>query len=146
MNCIEDAIELANQTVNTNILADKIKLAINTILSELKCQNDKISALSDDIIKHQNILCETLKPMVGQKIYWAHPDWNYETHTICNVRCDIVKSDFWHKKYQNKRCVIIDVDDGDGYYIADLIGKSLFFDEQEAIRHSRQPDLKRKDS
>ena len=86
--------------------------------------------------RYKLILIEFLKSKIGQKIYWAHKDWlKYEIHTISDVGIDIQKSDFFGQQYVGKECIRIYLEDG-GYYIADNIGKTLFFNEDEAKLHT----------
>ena len=81
-------------------------------------------------------MLEFLKSKIGLKIYWAHKDWfKYETHIISDIRVEIQKSDFFGRQYVGKECIHIYLEDG-GYYIADNIGKTLFFNEDEAEAHT----------
>ena len=101
-----------------------------------------IDKLQSDIDVYQNALCTSLKNMIGQNIYWANPNWRYETHTITNVRCDILDTDFFdtpERTYDQTKCVIIDIDN-EGYYIANNIGHNQFFNKNEAISHSKYPE------
>ena len=86
--------------------------------------------------RYKSILLEFLKSKIGKKIYWAHKDWfKYETYIISDVRVEIQKSDFFGKQYVGKECICIHLEDG-GHYIADNIGKTLFFNEDEAQLHT----------
>ena len=88
--------------------------------------------------RYKTILLEVLKSKIGQKIYWAHKHWKkYETHTIKDISIDIQKSEFFGREYIGKECVCIYLEDG-GYYIADQIGITLFFDESVAKAHTCQ--------
>ena len=86
--------------------------------------------------RYKTILLEFLKSKIGQKIYWAHKHWEkYETHTIKDIGIDIQESEFFGGEYIGKECVRIYLEDG-GYYIADQIGITLFFDENVAMAHT----------
>ena len=86
--------------------------------------------------RYKTILLELLKSKIGHKIYWAHPAWvKYETHTIADVSVDIQESDFFGAEYKGNECIKIHIKNG-GYFIADNIGKTLFFDESEAAIHA----------
>lgn len=88
--------------------------------------------------RYKTILLEFLKSKIGQKIYWAHKHWKkYETHTIKDIGTGIQESEFFGGEYIGKECVRIYIEDG-GYYIADNIGITLFFDESVAKAHTRQ--------
>ena len=88
--------------------------------------------------RYKTILLEFLKSKIGQKIYWAHKHWRkYETHTIKDVGIDIQTSEFFGSEYIGKECIRIYLEDG-GYYIADQIGITLFFDVIEAKAHTCQ--------
>lgn len=85
---------------------------------------------------YEQILLMVLKSKIGEKIYWASKNWrNYEVYTIKDVRLEVQKGDFFGKKYQGKECIKIFLEDG-GYYIANNIGKTLFFSEEEAKAHT----------
>lgn len=86
--------------------------------------------------RYKTILLEFLRSKIGQKIYWAHKHWRkYETHTIKDIGIDIQTSEFFGGEYIGKECIRIYIEDG-GYYIADNIGITLFFDENEAKLHT----------
>lgn len=86
--------------------------------------------------RYKAILLEFLKSKIGQKIYWAHKDWRkYETHTIADVSVDIQENSFFGEEYKGKECIKIHIKNG-GHFIADNIGKTLFFDESEAALHT----------
>ena len=88
--------------------------------------------------RYKTILLEFLKSKIGQKIYWAHKHWRkYETHTIKDVGIDVQTSEFFGAEYIGKECIRIYLEDG-GYYIADQIGATLFFDVIEAKAHTCQ--------
>lgn len=88
--------------------------------------------------RYKTILFEFLKSKIGHKIYWAHKAWvKYETHTIADVSVDIQESSFFGEEYKGKECIKIHIKNG-GYFIADGIGKTLFFDENEAALHAYQ--------
>ena len=86
--------------------------------------------------RYKTILLEFLKSKIGQKIYWAHKAWvKYETHTIADVSVDIQENSFFGEEYKGKECIKIHIKNG-GHFIADGIGKTLFFDESEAALHA----------
>ena len=86
--------------------------------------------------RYKTILLELLKSKIGHKIYWAHKNWRkYETHTIADISVDIQENDFFGKEYKGKECIKIHIKNG-GHFIADNIGKTLFFDENEAALHT----------
>lgn len=99
-------------------------------------QNLNLYKVQEEANRYKTILLEFLKSKIGQKIYWAHKDWvKYETHTIADVSVDIQDSDFFGKEYKGKECIKIHIKNG-GHFIADNIGKTLFFDESEAALHT----------
>lgn len=86
--------------------------------------------------RYKTILVELLKSKIGHKIYWAHKNWEkYETHTIADVSVDIQENSFFGEEYKGKECIKIHIKNG-GHFIADNIGKTLFFDESEAALHT----------
>lgn len=118
---------------------EKIKIIrenLDLIEKESISQNTKEHLAQQEADRYKSILLEFLKSKIGQKIYWAHKAWlKYETHIISDVDVDIQKSDFFGKQYVGKECIRIHLEDG-GYYIADNIGKTLFFNEDEAKLHT----------
>lgn len=109
---------------------------IQNIINDLNLLEDTLLQKDHDLFiqtreanRYKNILLEFLKSKIGQKIYWAHKDWRkYETHTISAVNVELQDTDFFGSEYVGKMCIRIYLEDG-GYYIADKIGKTLFFDE-----------------
>ena len=86
--------------------------------------------------RYKTILLDFLKSKIGQKIYWAHKNWRkYETHTIADVSVDIQENSFFGEEYKGKECIKIHIKNGE-HFIADNIGKTLFFDESEAALHT----------
>lgn len=86
--------------------------------------------------RYKTILVELLKSKIGHKIYWAHKNWvKYETHTIADISIDIQENSFFGEEYKGKECIKIHIKNG-GHFIADNIGKTLFFDESEAALHT----------
>ena len=78
-----------------------------------------------------------LKTKIGEKIYWASPAWNkYETHTITDIRIEKVENDFFGKEYFGTEQIKIFVDDNKSYYLAEHIDETLFFDKDEAYKHT----------
>lgn len=119
---------------------------LNSIKRNLKNKDKEIRRAQEEADRYKEILIEFLKSKIGQKIYWAHKDWiKYETHTISGVSVDIQKTDFFGEEYVGKECIRIYLEDG-GYYIADDIGKVLFFSEGEAKFHACKSDKKRRNS
>ena len=113
-----------------DIILDEVDRKIEFYSNMVKHTNERIYNLSD-------ILCKVLNGMTGHKIYWAHKGWNkYETHTILKAEIGTVTTDFFGPEYLNKECIKIFIDDGSGFYIADMIGETLFFDETEAYAHT----------
>ena len=105
----------------------------------LLIKTESLQEKNDDLIK---IMLISLKALIGRNIYWASPNWRMETHTIRDVEYRIIDSDFFdtkETKYKGKTCICIEVDNS-GYYLADFIGKSLFFDKEEAKSHARKED------
>ena len=119
---------------------------ITDVLHEVKYTISERNQLQEEKeqLKRQMILL--LKSLIGQNIYWACPGWKIETHTITNVQYRVFNSDFFdtkNVKYKGKKCIVIEVD-GDGNYLADFIGQSLFFDKEEAINRqasTSNPDI-----
>lgn len=116
---------------------------IDALLQELKSEiiketeenKDIIKAIEDEKEKYRKILMKTLSSKIGEKIYWASKEWNnIETHTITGIEYSKVESNFWGSDYKNKLCIKIVC--GDGYFLANNIGETLFFDENEAKKHS----------
>lgn len=113
-----------------------IKEKLDLIEKESISQNAKERLTQQEADRYKTILFEFLKSKIGQKIYWAHKAWfNYETHTISGVDIDIQKNNFFGEQYMGKECIRIHLEGG-GYYIADNIGKTLFFSEDEAKLHT----------
>ena len=84
----------------------------------------------------QNQQVELLKAMIGQPIYWWVEGWKMETHVIRNAEYRVCDTDFFDKKdrkFKGKLCVIIEVDE-EGYYLADFIGETLFFNKDEVLQ------------
>lgn len=113
-----------------------IKENLSSIENKLADRDEDLYDALEEMHRYKDILLEFLKSKIGQKIYWAHKDWfKYETYIISDVRLEIQKSDFFGKQYVGKECICIHLEDG-GYYIADNIGKTLFFNEDEAQLHT----------
>lgn len=85
--------------------------------------------------RYQNIIFNCLSSMIGEPIYWASSYWpNIETHRIKAVSYGAVETDFFGSEFKGKPCIKIFTEDG-GFYIADDIGKTLFFSKVEAKKH-----------
>lgn len=109
---------------------------LDSIERNLKKKDRDMRKVQEEADRYKSILLEFLKSKIGQKIYWAHRHWRkYETHTISDISVDIQKSDFFGEEYIGKECIRIYIKSG-GYYIADDIGKTLFFSESEAEFHT----------
>lgn len=79
-----------------------------------------------------------LKSKIGDFLYWADKSWfKYEKHTITDVRYEIQDTEFFGDEYVGKKCIKIYVD-SDGYYLANEIGKTIFFSETEAESHTQK--------
>lgn len=115
---------------------DIIRENLDSIEDKLRDRDENLYDALEEMHRYKDILLEFLKSKIGQKIYWAHKDWfKYETYIISSVSTDIQKSDFFGYQYVGKECIRIYLEDG-GYYIADNIGKTLFFNEDEAKLHT----------
>lgn len=124
---------------------DELKIIyenLNLIERNLKNKDKEMRMAQEETDRYKTILLEFLKSKIGQKIYWAHKNWRkYEAHTISGVSVDIQKTNFFGEEYVGKECIRIYLEDG-GYYIADDIGKVLFFSEGEAKFHTCKGDKK----
>lgn len=122
---------------DTKEMREQINLILDGVDQKFEFFSNMIKHKDEQINTLNKILCKVLNKMAGQKIYWAHSYWNkYETHTILRAEIGIVTTDFFGPEYINKECIKIFIDDGNGYYIADKIGETLFFDEKEAYAHT----------
>jgi len=132
----KELLEFIDELLYSNFFGKKVKDVLRETKNAIFIKNE--FQKKNEQLNEQLILL--LKTHIGQPIYWAHPDWRMETHTITGVEYRIVDTDFFDKKgikYKGKQCICINVDE-DGYYLADFIGKTLFFNKEEAIRHSRK--------
>ena len=137
---ISELKEKIKELLDIPIFCEEFKDLFNNILSTVISYYNKNLELECDKRAMQELLVETLKSKVGNTIYWASPNWKYETHIISGVRLEILESTFFDTRNRKKSgtlCVLIDVDNNDGYYLADDIGKTLFFNQEEAIKHSK---------
>lgn len=128
--------EDAKEILDTGLFSSKI----NDILYDAISESHTVDRLSKENEYLKEAVVVLLKALIGQPIYWAHPDWRMETHIIRDVEYRVVDSDFFDRKdrkYEGKKCICIEVDE-DGYYLADFIGKTLFFDKEEALSHARK--------
>lgn len=129
------------ETVNNHSVALNETL-VQDIRHICNYTDDLISEYNKVIDKNDNmatVLCMVLKTKIGQPIYWAHKDWlKYETHTITDVKYEEFTSDFFDtkKKYKGTMQVQIEVDNT-GNYLAKDIGRTLFFDKEEAEAHTQ---------
>lgn len=113
-----------------------IKENLSSIENKLIDRDEDLYDALEEMHRYKDILFNFLKTKIGQKIYWAHENWRkHETHTVTDVGIDIQKSDFFGHEYVGKECIRIYIKSG-GYFIADDIGKTLFFDEAEAKSHT----------
>lgn len=121
---------------------ETIREHLDSIERESKVQDAELYKAKREANRYKTILLEFLKSKIGQKIYWAHKDWEkYEAHTITDIRVEIRDSDFFGKEYVGKECIHIYVKGG-GCFIADNIGKTLFFDKDEAELHTYKDNPK----
>ena len=115
-----------------------IREYLDTIEKESIQQDAEEYKAKQEANRYKTILFEFLKSKIGHKIYWAHKAWEkYETHTIADVSVDIQENSFFGEEYKGKECIKIHIKNG-GHFIADNIGKTLFFDEGEAALHTRK--------
>lgn len=118
---------------------EKLNQNIEELKEKIEDYEKKLEEKNIDILELNTQLLMVLRAMIGQKIYWAHKNWSkYETHIIKSVEINTIKTSFFGYQYVGKSCICIYVDDGEGYYIADKIGDTLFFDEEEAKLHTRK--------
>jgi len=132
----KDLRESVDNLLNTGLFGKDVEDVFRATKG-LITKTESLQKNNDNLIK---TIIISLKALVGQNIYWASPNWKMETHTIRDVEYRIVDSDFFdtkETKYKGKYCVCIEVDDS-GYYLADFIGKTLFFDKEEAMNHARK--------
>lgn len=131
-----DYNEFLDEIDKNNCLSETLKDNIRSLYEDYNnviSEKDKLIKEND---KHQKIIRNILRNKIGQKIYWAHEQWTkIETHTITNVKYRKYNDDFF-EEYKDKWCVLIEVDNS-GFYVADDIGKTLFFDKEEALRHAK---------
>lgn len=115
-----------------------IKENLDSIGRKFQGQNAKLTRAQEQEDRYKNIVLTFLKSKIGQNIYWASKNWSkYETHTIVGISVDIETEDFFGKEYVGKECIRIYLEGG-GYYIADKIGDTLFFNEGEAQLRTRK--------
>lgn len=144
MKTLTEIIDSITSIIHSMYFSESVVDTLRAAVTKLEKLDNEVFNLNNEKNKYQDILYATLKTMIGEPIYWASPNWKMETHTIRDVRCDILDTDFFDTKeykYEGTLCVIIDIDEN-GYYIADNIGKNLFFDKGEAIEHSKHPNDK----
>lgn len=115
---------------------EAIREYLDSIEKESIYQDAEEHKAKQEAKRYKTILFELLKSKIGHKIYWAHKNWEkYETHTIEDVSIDIQENSFFGEEYKGKECIKIHIKNG-GHFIADNIGKTLFFDEDEAALHT----------
>lgn len=115
-----------------------IRESIEVLEQNFRSKTNEAIKEQKEAERYKQIVIEFLKSKIGQKIYWAHKNWRkYETHTISGVSVEIQSSDFFGEEYVGKECIHIYVKGG-GYFIADDIGKVLFFSEEEAALRSNK--------
>lgn len=132
----DELLKTIHQINNTDLLGKK---AIDVLI---ECENNilKKQILETENEQWKTIIVLLLKALIGQTIYWAHPGWKIEEHTITDVNYKIYNSDFFdteEKTFKNKKCIVIQID-GAGDYLADFIGKNLFFTKEEAINRANE--------
>lgn len=131
MKIVDDGLVELLQVLSVLKADSKYKTSIQSLYEEVESLRKK-AALSNELILN------LLKSKIGQPIYWADKAWRkYEKHIISDVRYEIQESGFFGDEYAGKKCVKIYVD-GDGYYLANEIGKTIFFSETEAESHTQQ--------
>ena len=115
-----------------------IKNNLASIEAEVREKDELIHRTQEEADRYRLILLRLLKTKVGQKIYWVNKYWRKcEENVITEISENFQDSNFFGKEYDGKMCIQIRVKGG-GYYIADEIGKTLFFDKEEAERHTRK--------
>lgn len=135
----ESELELL-ESIESFCKTDAFSQTVMDVFNEAKCLVFQEDKLRKEIEQLKETLVLSLKPLIGQPIYWANPNWRMETHTITGVEYRTYDSDFFDTKevkYKGKKCIVIEVD-GCGNYLADFIGRTLFFDKEEAKKHARQ--------
>jgi len=142
---VEKLKDLSSLSILNNNTKSLISGAANRIVV-LEKANEKLEEEKVNAIRVQIPL---LKAMIGRPIYWANPSWKMETHTITGVRFEgAYWSDFFDsddKIYKGTPQVVIEID-GDkefrgGDYLASRLGIDLFFDEEEALQHSKYANI-----
>ena len=131
-----ELLETLDKLTETDLLSKKV----TNIFAKTKQLIYQQENLNEEIETLKTTMVTILKSLIGQPIYWASPNWKMETHTIRDIEYRIVDSDFFDRKdikYKDKKCICIEVDE-DGYYLADFIGQTLFFDKNEAIQHAKK--------
>lgn len=129
-------LESIDELYKTEVFSQKVM----SVFGATKCLIFQEEKLEKEIEHLKETMVLLLKALVGQPIYWASPNWKMETHTIRDVEYRVVDSDFFddeETKYKGKAYICIEVDKS-GYYLADFIGKNLFFDKEEAMNHARK--------
>lgn len=133
-----ELLESVKELCKTEVFSQKVM----SVFRETKCLILQEENLNTKIEHLKDTMVVLLKALVGQPIYWASPNWRMETHIIRDVEYRVVDSDFFdtkEMKYKGKTCICIEVDE-DGYYLADFICKTLFFDKEEAMNHARKEE------
>lgn len=131
-----ELLESVDELCKTKVFSEKVM----SVFRETKCLIFQEESLSEEIEHLKEMMILLLKALIGQPIYWANPNWKMETHIIRDIEYRIVDSDFFdtkETKYKGKACICIEIEDN-GYYLADFIGKTLFFDKEEAMNHARK--------
>ena len=139
-------------------IEDKLKeIASSPLLNSytqsiLKCAASQISYLEKKVSKLENDKLTLFQAMIGLPIYWANPNWKMEEHVITGVRFEeSYWSDFFDSDkevYKGTPQIVIEVDGDEecrgGDYLAVNIGKNLFFNKEEALKHSKYANLLQK--
>ena len=133
-----ELLKTVNELCKTEVFSQKVM----NVFRDTACLIYQEEKLGEEIEQLKEMMVILLKALIEQPIYWASPNWRMETHTVRDVEYRIVDSDFFDTKevkYKGRKCICIEVDD-DGYYLADFIGKTLFFDKEDAIKHARKEE------
>ena len=133
-----ELLKTVNELCKTEVFSQKVM----NVFRDTECLIYQEEKLGEEIEQLKEMMVILLKALIEQPIYWASPNWRMETHTVRDVEYRIVDSDFFDTKevkYKGTKCICIEVDD-DGYYLADFIGKTLFFDKEDAIKHARKEE------
>lgn len=107
-------------------IADAVDTAIDTIRETIR--NDFQREEREE--KLLRLLAREMEARIGTPIYWAYKGWSIEKHIVSAIKYDVYHGNFF-KNYDGKKVVQIYVEDG-GLYLADDLGRTLFFSKEEA--------------